>query len=345
MLIEDCGGIGTFHESASIAASKLHRKVVGVSVSEYNTNLHAWLSSQFGVVDSWAGHCTWKRYKFRPYEVDIYGAGFPCQPFSRLGTMLGTKDPRFDFVVEQIHAVFGELKPKSALLENTEDFEQVWNQIIKPIIESYGYLTIYCVLNSDLWVPQNRNRFYAVVLAPQYAPGIAGKDMYALLPSQPYVCPAESFRQWLKRTRLTWISVSDASKNNRGLVFQRNLKHVLSVGISKVRQSDARPAYVCCDMNASESRQYCVLDQIPCVTKTRGESSRLWLFLCPGHTFTHRARLDVVAFGSLQGWSCHRIAALNAAVSNRQLAGAFGNGMTVPVLVEFLVRLLRRFPS
>ena len=131
MLIEDCGGIGTFHESASIAASKLHRKVVGVSVSEYNTHLHAWLSSQFGVVDSWAGHCTWKRYKFRPYEVDIYGAGFPCQPFSRLGTMLGTKDPRFDFVVEQIHAVFGELKPKSALLENnvnvspTNGFPQV----------------------------------------------------------------------------------------------------------------------------------------------------------------------------------------------------------------------------
>ena len=118
MLIEDCGGIGTFHESASIAASKLHRKVVGVSVSEYNTNLHAWLSSQFGVVDSRAGHCTWKRYKFRPYEVDIYGAGFPCQPFSRHGAMLGTKDPRFDFVVEQVHAVFGELKPKSALLEN-----------------------------------------------------------------------------------------------------------------------------------------------------------------------------------------------------------------------------------
>ncbi len=115
-VVEDCGGICTFHEAVRLAASKRKRTVCGVRVSEINTPLHPWLQTQLSVVDRLAGHRTWLQYKLRPFAVDFWAAGFPCQPFSRSGNQLGEGDHRVAVVAAQVDVVFGTLKPKTAVL-------------------------------------------------------------------------------------------------------------------------------------------------------------------------------------------------------------------------------------
>lgn len=341
-VVEDCGGIGTFHGAVHACAKSRGRSVCGISVSESNTLLHKWLHSLFSVVDSAAQHRTWLDYGLPEYFVDFYGAGFPCQPFARCGNKLGTRDIRFSFVVAQLDAILGRMKPKCALLENTEDFQSTFDKLLKPVARRHGYLIVTTVLNSDQWVPQNRVRFYALLIASRFVP--PGFDLDSLIPRVPVVCPAQDFWAWIRSVsqRLRWITIADAkAKHRTSQVFIRNLDHVLTTGTEKVKQSQRRPAYIFCDMFASPTRVHCALNQIPCVTRTRGAACRLFVFCAPsGPVLTRCARLDCAALGSLQGWSPASVQTMMSSVSSRQLCGAFGNGMTLPVVMEFVSALM-----
>ena len=345
-MVEDCGGIATFHEAVRLAAHSRGRQVCGVSVSESNLHLHAWLHSLFAVVDSDAQHQTWRRFNFSKFLVDFYAAGWPCQPFSRMGDRGGVSDARFAFVIDQLHAILGPggLQPKCALFENTEDFESVFEKKLAPIARQYDYQYVTIVLNSNIWVPQNRARLYALLIATPFIP--RGFDLASLIPTAPVVCPMQSFRSWIRSVSLRWLTIADVRSQHRtGTVFARNLQYVLTTGPEKVKRSPTRPVFVFCDMHTSGSRVSCSLDQIPCVTRTRGEQGRVWVFEAPHQTFVRCAQLDCKVLGSLQGWSSTGITTMLGSISNRQLCAAFGNGMTLPVLVEFVSRVMTMFAT
>jgi DNA (cytosine-5)-methyltransferase 1 len=55
-----------------------------------------------------------------PSYVDVFTAGFPCQPFSNAGLMKGADDPRY--LLPQICRIISEVKPHVVLLENVPGF-------------------------------------------------------------------------------------------------------------------------------------------------------------------------------------------------------------------------------
>ena len=225
-----------------------------------------------------------------------------------------------------------------------EDFESVFEKKLAPIAHQSDYQYVTIVLNSNIWVPQNRARFYALLIATPFIP--RGFDLASLIPTAPVVCPMQSFRSWIRSVSLRWRTIADVRSQHRtSTVFARNLQYVLTTGAEKVKRSLTRPAFVFCDMHTSHSRVACSLDQIPCVTRTRGEQGRFWVFEAPHQTFVRCAQLDCKALGSLQGWSSTGITTMLGSISNRQLCAAFGNGMTLPVLVEFVSRVMTMFAT
>ena len=112
-----------------------------------------------------------------PFDVLI--GGFPCQPFSMMGSELGFEDTRgtlFFRIAEIIKykIEIGE-KPKAIILENvrtlrTHDRGRTFKTIKKVMEQDLGYKVFDSVLNSACYgIPQTRNRTYIVCFANENA--------------------------------------------------------------------------------------------------------------------------------------------------------------------------------
>ena len=102
-------------------------------------------------------------------DIDLYIAGFPCQPFSIAGDRRGLNDPR-GTVFYSCLKVIETKQPKYFILENvkglmTHDKGNTWNimwDLLKKL-ERFGYVVKWKVLNTkDYGIPQNRERLYIV---------------------------------------------------------------------------------------------------------------------------------------------------------------------------------------
>lgn len=98
---------------------------------------------------------------------DILLAGFPCQPFSKIGKRAGFKDLTQGTLFFDILRILEYHKPKSFLLENvTGLLENDHGRTIKIILQSLeeqGYDVQLKVYNAaDFGLPQNRRRVYIV---------------------------------------------------------------------------------------------------------------------------------------------------------------------------------------
>ncbi|MFA5063163.1 MAG: DNA cytosine methyltransferase [Candidatus Omnitrophota bacterium] len=107
--------------------------------------------------------------KIDPLKIpdhDILLAGFPCQPFSIIGSMNGFFDTRgtLFFYIEKILEV---KKPRVFLLENVKNLKshdkgRTFNTIIKRL-EGLKYKVYYKILNAlDFGLPQKRERTFIV---------------------------------------------------------------------------------------------------------------------------------------------------------------------------------------
>lgn len=96
-------------------------------------------------------------------KLDLYVAGFPCQPFSSAGFGKGPKDSRciFPSVLNAIHKT----EPKFFILENVKrimSFKKYFNEIVKSL-EALDYVVNHSVYNTkDYGIPQSRNRLYII---------------------------------------------------------------------------------------------------------------------------------------------------------------------------------------
>lgn len=97
-------------------------------------------------------------------NVDIYVAGFPCQPFSLAGQRLAENDKRgriFEYCVRTIK----KCKPKCFILENVRGLlsTNYWNYILEVLSRLKQYNIYHKVLNTkDYRIPQSRERIYIV---------------------------------------------------------------------------------------------------------------------------------------------------------------------------------------
>jgi DNA (cytosine-5)-methyltransferase 1 len=99
-------------------------------------------------------------------DHDLLCAGFPCQPFSIIGSRKGLSDPRGTLFFEIIRIV-REKQPKAVLLENVKQLASANKgetlRSIKSALEQLGYHVDYRILNAlNFGVPQKRERILIV---------------------------------------------------------------------------------------------------------------------------------------------------------------------------------------
>jgi DNA (cytosine-5)-methyltransferase 1 len=100
-------------------------------------------------------------------DIDLYVCGFPCQPFSMLGTRKGVMDKR-GTVFESCLEVIKTKSPKYFILENVHGLLSInKGETFKNIIDSLKNIGIYNiywkVLNTcDFGLPQNRKRVFII---------------------------------------------------------------------------------------------------------------------------------------------------------------------------------------
>jgi DNA (cytosine-5)-methyltransferase 1 len=102
-------------------------------------------------------------------SIDLYVAGFPCQPFSNAGDRKGFKDRRGN-VFWSCLEVIKTKQPKYFILENVKallwhnkgkTWTTIWNSLMK--LRKDGYNIKSKVLNTkDYGIPQNRERVFIV---------------------------------------------------------------------------------------------------------------------------------------------------------------------------------------
>jgi C-5 cytosine-specific DNA methylase len=105
-----------------------------------------------------------KDLHIRAPTVDVFVSGPPCQPWSRAGLMLGESDERFCPFVAVVRYIETK-RPKLCILENVKDMTCHRNikvlQSLKARLARW-YFVDFKVLNSNRWLPQNRERVYIV---------------------------------------------------------------------------------------------------------------------------------------------------------------------------------------
>jgi DNA (cytosine-5)-methyltransferase 1 len=100
-----------------------------------------------------------------PY-VDIFCAGFPCQPFSIAGNRMGFDDPRGE-IFFKLAKLIEVSQPKTVFLENVTNLMKIEKgavmRDILSILDKIGYNVTYEILDSaDFGVAQARKRVYIV---------------------------------------------------------------------------------------------------------------------------------------------------------------------------------------
>lgn len=108
-------------------------------------------------------------------DFDVLIGGFPCQPFSMMGSELGFEDTRgtLFFRIAEIVKYKTEhgRKPRAIVLENvrtlkTHDKGNTFKTIKHVLEKDLGYKVFDSVLNTaDYGIPQTRNRIYIVCFA------------------------------------------------------------------------------------------------------------------------------------------------------------------------------------
>ena len=109
-------------------------------------------------------------------NMDLYVAGFPCQPFSVAGYQQGLNDPRGKIVNNVLHHI-DHNQPKMFVLENVKGFTTLDNgkyvkqtiHFLKRIQDKHGqpmYWVFHDVVNTtDHGIPQRRLRWYCVSIS------------------------------------------------------------------------------------------------------------------------------------------------------------------------------------
>lgn len=150
-------GIGGFH----IAANSLGLDCV--FACDIDANVRTAYQANYGITPF--GDITSVDAKNIP-DHDLLCAGFPCQPFSIIGSRKGFGDPRGG-MFKEILRVIKVKRPKAILLENVKQLSAMQEgkvlASIKSDIQMQGYYVDSKVLNAlSFGVPQKRERIFIV---------------------------------------------------------------------------------------------------------------------------------------------------------------------------------------
>ena len=268
-------------------------------------------------------------------EVDVYTAGFPCQPWSSEGKSKGFKDADgrgrvFDHVAKYIK----EREPKSFLLENVraltfKNHAGAFAKMLVTLRVSGRYFITWRLINCrDFGIPQNRHRVYIVGLRRDAVAASAGagfpwpmkKRGVAPLPLRRFLCGGPGV-----------LKTKPPVGSRAALQL-----HIATKTIIKERSGDpsTQPWVVEC-LSGREPPQ-CLLGIVPCITRRRAAAG--------GHWVTQLGRfLTVEEMLNLQGLPVpFREKARQRGLTDVQIAQMAGNAIPTNVLMLLLARVLTK---
>eukprot|EP00442_Polarella_glacialis_P036748 CAMPEP_0115067410 /NCGR_PEP_ID=MMETSP0227-20121206/11373_1 /TAXON_ID=89957 /ORGANISM="Polarella glacialis, Strain CCMP 1383" /LENGTH=380 /DNA_ID=CAMNT_0002453471 /DNA_START=59 /DNA_END=1201 /DNA_ORIENTATION=- len=254
--------------------------------------------------------------------VDLYLAGFPCQPFSAAGLQKGFKDKR-GMVFYGVADFIDTKRPRAFILENVRRLinhnEGKTLHKVMQSLEGIGdgaYSVQWKVLNTlDHGVPQSRPRIYLV--------GIR-KDCQKKEFEFPESLPRVSIEGFLDRATRKPTLADGPQKSNT--VACKNVKQVMKILTKEGKNPLKKPFIIDCD--SSLAFRGVMEDRVMCMTKSRSL----------GHWVSSRGRrMNTDEMLRLQGMDRKHFI---QAVPDKVLGAQIGNAMSQNVLERLLIRLL-----
>ena len=258
-------------------------------------------------------------------EVDVYTAGFPCQPWSSEGKSKGFKDADgrgrvFDHVAKYIK----EREPKAFLLENVRALTftthaKAFAKMLDTLRASGRYFITWRLLNCrDFGIPQSRPRVYIVGLRRDAVAASAGagfpwpmkKRGLAPLPLRRFLCGGPGVLK---------------TKPPAGSRAALQLHKATTIIQERSGDPSTEPWVVEC-LSGREPPQ-CLLGIVPCITRTRAAAG--------GHWVTQLGRfLTVEEMSNLEGLPVpFREKARQRGLTDVQIAQMAGNAIPTNVLM------------
>ena len=112
-------------------------------------------------------------------KVDIISGGFPCQPHSQAGKLLGKDDPRN--LWPSIVRIIGEVRPRFLFLENVANINNTYGKEIVGDLAQMGFDAAWCVVRaSDVGAPHRRARWFLLASHTDNSPELI-KSIYESL--------------------------------------------------------------------------------------------------------------------------------------------------------------------
>jgi len=97
-------------------------------------------------------------------KVDIITGGFPCQPHSSAGKLLGEDDPRN--LWPDVKRIISEVQPRFLFLENVSNINNTIAPSIVGELAEMGFNSAWCVIRaSDVGAPHRRARWFIMAHA------------------------------------------------------------------------------------------------------------------------------------------------------------------------------------
>lgn len=182
-------------------------------------------------------------------DIDLYVAGFPCQPFSAAGKRKGFDDKRGNVFWSCLEVITVK-QPKYFVLENVKgllhhDKGNTWRVIWESLkdLEHYGYTVQWKLLNTkDYGIPQSRERVFIV--------GTKGEFEW------PTPVPMKPINEYIDVSnigeyKLTERSLEYISRSSDGAVF-------VDLAYAGFKNRNATTAHMYCGCIAANHRLYCV---------------------------------------------------------------------------------------
>ena len=263
-------------------------------------------------------------------EVDLYTAGFPCQPWSAEGKQRGFKDPSGQGrVFDHIATYIKEREPKAFLLENvaalaSKTHEDAFAEMLRTLRGSGRYFVSWRKLNClDFGLPQNRARIYIV--------GVR-RDAFG-------ACTGITGFPWPKKKNLAPVPLKRFLCGGRALAGSKlspgqgwRLEKAKKIIADREGNPSTEPWVV--EISSGRSDPTVMLGHVPCLTRTRAAGG--------GHWITELGRfLTVEEILNLMGLpvSVARTARL-AGLTDVQIAQMAGNAIPTNILMILLARIL-----
>ena len=285
-------------------------------------------------VEQWHDDVAGRAFRKGAGYVDIFTAGFPCQPFSTMGKGEGTNDSLGrGLVIEHIIRYLHDRQPKIFLLENVrglldqhpETLMKILTDIRK-IKNSEGknvYRVQWKIMDSMEYgaVPQHRPRLYICGLPASVSkaktPFPWPKPLSA--PSLKSVLDKHPQKQKTQKRTAYPSAPQAAVKVKAAMNEMRSMK----VNPSKV------PVAIDCDGITGRW----VVDHVPCLTATRAASGGFWI-TCKG------SKLSVREMMRLQGMRPHTVDIITPGLSDSKIGHMIGNAFTQSVVERILYNMI-----